>query len=88
MTKMDPTAVEGAVRQIVQHTLKLPDCEISSEMNLRDLPGMESIKILRIVASIEKKFNIRLDDHVVFTMNTIREIAAEIGKLVAADPSP
>lgn len=82
------TAVEDAIRQIVQHTLKLPDSEISSETNLRDLPGVESIKILRIVASIEKKFDVRLDDHVVFRMNTIQEIAAEIEKLVTEIPSP
>ena len=85
---MKSGAVEDAVKQIVQHTLKLPDDKISSETNLRDLPGVESIKILRIVASVEKKFDIRLDDQVVFKMSTIREMVTEVEKLVAGNPSP
>lgn len=85
---MKSTAFEDAIKQIVQSTLKLPDSAITPHTNLRDLPGVESIKILRIVASIEKKFDVRLDDQVVFRVSTIEELASEVGKLVPEQPAP
>jgi len=85
---MKSTSFEDAIKQIVQHTLKLPDREIAPNTNLRDLPGVESIKILRIVASIEKAFDVRLDDQIVFRVNTIEELATEVGKLVVEPPTP
>ena len=82
---MNSTSVETAIKQIVQNTLKLTDSEISSSTNLRDLPGVESIKILRIVANVEKQFDVRLDDQVVFRMSTIQELVTEVGKLVVVE---
>ncbi|EPX55652.1 hypothetical protein D187_009263 [Cystobacter fuscus DSM 2262] len=74
--------IEDAIKKIVRSTLNLPEGEIESSTNLRDLPGVESIKILRIVASLEKKFDVRLDDQVVFRVNTIEELAGAVSKLV------
>jgi len=74
--------IEDTIRAVVQATLKLPNADISSTTNLRDLPGVESIKILRIVANLEKKFDVRLDDQVVFRVSTIAELAKVLAKLV------
>ena len=85
---MKSTAFEDAIKQIVQNTLKLPDGDIPPNTSLRDLPGVESIKILRIVASIEKAFDVRLEDQVVFRVNTIEDLATEVKKLVVEPPAP
>jgi acyl carrier protein len=80
--------IEDAIKKIVQSTLNLPESEIESSTNLRDLPGVESIKILRIVASLEKKFDVRLDDQVVFRVSTIEELAGAVSKLVEERREP
>ncbi|OJH38024.1 acyl carrier protein [Cystobacter ferrugineus] len=80
--------IEDAIKKIVQSTLNLPESEIDSSTNLRDLPGVESIKILRIVASLEKKFDVRLDDQVVFRVSTIEELAGAVSKLVEERRTP
>ena len=82
--EMTRDQIEEAIKKITQSALKLPDGEISSTSNLRDLPGVESIKILRIIANIEKKFGIRLDDQIVFQVSSIHELAGEVAKLVGA----
>jgi acyl carrier protein len=85
---MTRQGIEDAIKQLVQSTLKLPDGELASTTNLRDLPGVESIKILRIVASLEKKFDVRLDDQVVFRLSTIEELASAVSKLVQERQAP
>jgi acyl carrier protein len=85
---MSQPGIEEAIKKIVQTTLHLPDSEITSSTNLRDLPGVESIKILRIVASLEKKFDVRLDDEIVFNLSTIAELAEAVSKLVEERRSP
>jgi acyl carrier protein len=85
---MNQPGIEDAIKKIVRSTLNLPESEIASSTNLRDLPGVESIKILRIVASLEKKFDIRLDDQVVFRVSTIEELAGAVSKLVEERQAP
>lgn len=85
---MTEPGIEDAIKKIVQNTLNLPESELASTTNLRDLPGVESIKILRIVASLEKKFDIRLDDQVVFSLSTIEELAAAVSKMVEQRRGP
>jgi acyl carrier protein len=74
--------IENTVKKIVQGVLKLPEGMIGSTTDLRDLPGVESINILRIVASHEKELGIRLDDQVVFRVSTIAGLAREVSSLV------
>ena len=85
---MTQPGIEDAIKKIVRSTLNLPEIEIESSTNLRDLPGVESIKILRIVASLEKKFDVRLDDQVVFRVSTIAELAGAVSKLVEERRAP
>ncbi len=79
---MENDNIENTIKKTVQSVLKFPDNVIGSTTDLRDLPGVESIKILRIVASLEKEFGIRLDDQVVFRVSTIEGLAHEVSKLV------
>jgi acyl carrier protein len=75
-------SIENTILKIVQGVLKFPPDRIQATTDLRDLPGVESIKILRIVANVEKELGIRLDDQVVFRVNTIEGLAREVSKLV------
>ena len=76
--------IERIVTKTVQGVLKFPDSTIGSTTDLRALPGVESIKILRIVANLEREFDIRLDDQVVFRVRTIGGLAHEVSKLIEA----
>jgi acyl carrier protein len=75
-------SIEKTILKIVQGVLKFPPDRIQASTDLRDLPGVESIKILRIVANVEKELGIRLDDQVVFRVSSIEGLAREVSKLV------
>jgi acyl carrier protein len=73
--------LEDTIRAAVCTELKLPSPRVSSTTNLRELPGMDSVKVLRIIARIERAHDIELDDEVVFGVSTIGEIADAIREL-------
>jgi hypothetical protein len=49
---------------------------------------MDSVKVLRIIARIERAHDIELDDEVVFGVSTIGEIAAAIRELAPCRDNP
>jgi acyl carrier protein len=76
--------LEETIRMAVCTELKLPVHRISNTTNLRELPGMDSVRVLRIIATIERAHDIELDDEVVFGVTTVDEIAAAIRELAPA----
>jgi acyl carrier protein len=53
--------------------------------NLRELPGAESVKILRVVARIERQFGIELDDEIVFRIESLDELVRAVSQLSSED---
>jgi acyl carrier protein len=80
------TPIEEAVRDIVAREIALPPASVSLDASVRELPGVESIKMLRAVTRIEARFGIELDDEVVFRVTTIGDLAAVIERALAASP--
>ncbi len=72
------TEVEAFVIAAVREVLDLPDRELSPESDLRELPGVESIKLLRVISKVEKRYGVELDDDVIFDSSTIAQIARAI----------
>ncbi len=76
--------LEETIRGHVCEELKLSPDRVTESTNLRELPGVESIKMLRVVAKIERTYDLELDDEVVFRVRTIRELAEAIQGLLKA----
>jgi acyl carrier protein len=67
-----------AVAQIAAAELGAPAESLSADADLRAIEGMDSVKVLRMVAKIEQAFDIELDDEVVFALTTIAGMAAAV----------
>jgi len=78
--------VERTISAIVCEELKLSAEQLTSGTNLRELPGVESIKVLRIISKIERVFDVELEDDVVFRVKTVAELASAIRNLQQAAP--
>lgn len=68
------------VRSMVSEELNIPLDDLQLDTNLRELQGVESIKVLRIVTKLERMYDIELDDETVFQVSTIQELADAIEK--------
>jgi acyl carrier protein len=86
MTTSLPTheQITASVTAIVAEVLAVPAAELSVDTDLREVEGADSIKVLRLIARIEREYDVELDDADVFGVSTITDVADVVRKAVAA----
>ncbi|MBP2371815.1 acyl carrier protein [Pseudonocardia parietis] len=82
MTTSLPTIdqITQAVRRIVAEVLAVPAPQLGTDTDLREVEGADSIKVLRLIARIEREYDVQLEDEDVFGVSTIAEIAGVLQK--------
>jgi acyl carrier protein len=71
------SAIEASICALLRAELGDPGATLAPETRVADL-GVSSIKILRVVAKLEKQYEIELDDDVIFDTETLRDLATVI----------
>lgn len=86
MTTSLPTheQITASVTAIVAEVLAVPAAALSVDTDLREVEGADSIKVLRLIARIEREYDVELDDADVFDVSTITDVAGVVRKAVAA----
>jgi acyl carrier protein len=72
--------ITETVRAIVAEVLAVPAAELALDTDLRGVEGADSIKVLRMIARIEREFDVELEDEDVFGVSTIAEVADVVRK--------
>jgi acyl carrier protein len=72
--------ITDSVRAIVADVLSVPADELSTDSDLREVEGADSIKVLRLIARIEREYDVELEDEDVFGVSTIAEVADVVRK--------
>jgi acyl carrier protein len=75
--------IRGTIVGFIHDELKLSPGRIAAATNLRELPGAESVKILRVIARIERAFDIELEDEIVFRIERLDDLVREVATLVS-----
>ncbi|MDT3443237.1 MULTISPECIES: acyl carrier protein [unclassified Pseudofrankia] len=60
---------------IVAQELGLSPEAVSPDADLRTVEGADSVKVLRVIARVERARDVELEDEDVFGASTIREVA-------------
>jgi acyl carrier protein len=66
------------VTQIAAAELGVSAASLCPDADLKAIEGMDSVKVLRMVAKIEHAYDIELEDEVVFGVSTIAGTAAAV----------
>lgn len=74
------TKIAAEIREIFARELGIPVDWVEEASNIREVPGMESLRLLRAVTRVEKRFGIELADEAVFAIDSVTQLAT----LVAA----
>ncbi|WP_018331342.1 acyl carrier protein [Actinomycetospora chiangmaiensis] len=85
LTTTTEATLREAVRGIVTAELGLAPDALRDDDDLRAVEGADSIKVLRIIARIEQRFDVELEDSDVFGVSTVDGI---VGVVTAALPEP
>jgi acyl carrier protein len=62
--------------------------DLDPDLDLSTVEGANSVKVLRVVAKIERRYDIELEDEQVFGLKTIRDVAMAVSQLVAERAAP
>jgi acyl carrier protein len=77
------------IRAIAAKETGIPVEELTPDLDLRKVEGVDSVKVLRVVARIERDHDIELSDEQVFAFATVSDVAdAVVEALRTADAAP
>jgi acyl carrier protein len=84
---IESTEITGAVVEIVADVLGVERTELGTDTDLRTVEGADSIKVLRIVAKIEQRYDVELEDEDVFGVSTIEQVADVVAAALRGRPA-
>jgi acyl carrier protein len=79
--------ITGAVVEIVAEVLGVEAADLGTDTDLRAVEGADSIKVLRIIAKIEQRYDVELEDEDVFGVSTIAQVVEVVGAALGRQPS-
>jgi acyl-coenzyme A thioesterase PaaI-like protein/acyl carrier protein len=71
---LDRADILTTIRGLVSGELSLPAGEIGDDVPLKELAGADSVKMLRVVAQIERRYDAEFEDEDVFKVRTLNEL--------------
>ncbi len=79
--------IVATVTGIVTEELGLGADSVAPSADLRSLQGADSVKVLRMIARIERHYDVELDDEDVFGLSSINDVALVVTGALALDPA-
>ncbi|KUJ68017.1 hypothetical protein ACZ90_22455 [Streptomyces albus subsp. albus] len=66
--------VADSVREILAVELGIAADSVAGEAEIALLPGMESVKLLKVVSTLEEIHGVSLDDDALFSIETVNDL--------------
>jgi acyl carrier protein len=77
-----------AVREALSQQLRLDKDQIEPEERLDLLPNADSVRLMRAVSALERRFDVELDDHAIRKAETVADLARLIDEELACAGGP
>jgi acyl carrier protein len=68
------------ITEIVAAELSVPADSLAPDTDLRGLEGADSVRLLRVVAKVERIWDVELDDADVFGVSSIADLTKVVGE--------
>ncbi|WP_433281208.1 acyl carrier protein [Pseudonocardia xinjiangensis] len=79
--------ITGSVVEIVAEVLGVAAADLRTDTDLRTVEGADSIKVLRIIAKIEQRYDIELEDEDVFGVSTVEQVSDVVSAALDGGPA-
>lgn len=83
-TNDEQATVLDAVREALSKQLRIGTGQIDPEERLDLLENADSVRLMRAVSALERRFDIELDDHAIRKAETVADLALLIQEELAA----
>jgi acyl carrier protein len=78
-------AALDAVREALGQQLRLDKDQIEPEERLDLLPNADSVRLMRAVSVLERRFDVELDDNAIRNAETVADLARLVSDELAGD---
>ncbi|WP_109524406.1 MULTISPECIES: acyl carrier protein [Nocardia] len=78
MTANTPDEILRTITAIAVAETGIPEADLRPDVDLRAMAGVDSVRVLRMVAKIERAYDIELEDEAVFGMATLDDVVAVV----------
>ncbi|MGK8504664.1 acyl carrier protein [Nocardia asiatica] len=58
----------------------IPAADLRPDLDLRGMAGVDSVRVLRMVAKIERAYDIELEDQDVFGLSSLHDVVTVVSK--------
>ncbi len=77
--------IQTTIKGIICRELQIAPQVITDQSSLRQIPGIESLKFLRVILRVEEYYEIELEETVVFGVDTLNDIAVAVASCLEAE---
>jgi acyl carrier protein len=70
------STVEHRAKLILANELESSQGQLAESLVLKEIPGLDSLKLVEIVMSLEDEFDTLMPDHEVENLNTVEDLIA------------
>jgi acyl carrier protein len=74
ITAVTRKRIAEVIRDHLAAELKIDPADIADDSTLKELPGADSIRLLRVVSRLERHWDVEFDDEDVFASTTLDEL--------------
>ncbi|WP_067677102.1 acyl carrier protein [Nocardia miyunensis] len=85
MTEPTSEQILHTVTEIAVAETGIAATELRPDVDLRGMAGVDSVRVLRMVARIERTYDIELEDSDVFGMSTLTDVVTVVDKALRAE---
>ncbi|MQY17136.1 acyl carrier protein [Nocardia macrotermitis] len=85
MTVPTGEQILSTVTEIAVAETAIPAADLRPDVDLRGMAGVDSVRVLRMVARIERTYDIELEDSDVFGMSTLADVVTVVDRALRAE---
>ncbi|MEV6319185.1 acyl carrier protein [Streptomyces sp. NPDC051776] len=78
--------IAAVITEFLATELNTSASQIGGGDVLKNLPGADSLRLLRVVSQLERQWDIELSDEAVFAARTVDDLVTLIEKYVSGEP--
>lgn len=68
--------IATVVRELLSQELKIVPADIPDDTVLKELPGADSVRLVRVVSRLERHWDMEFDDEQVFDLHSFDELVS------------
>jgi acyl carrier protein len=77
--------IQRTVTEIVAAEFGIPVERCAPDLDLREVEGASSVKVLRAISKVEQRYDIELEDADVFSFTCVNDVVGAVDEMISTE---